>query len=98
MTAIGKTLASYDAIDTGIFLCPNGLFDYLTRAKKNGDCSLADGVRLMAKEGKVRAIDIGDAWWQDVDTAEMYAQAEAHFREVAGSQARRVVWSSPGGP
>ncbi len=97
VTAIGKTLASYDAIDTGIFLCPNGLFDYLTEAKRNGDCSLADGVRLMAKNRKVRAIDIGDAWWQDVDTSEMYAQAEAHFREVAGSQVRRSVWSSPGG-
>ena len=56
------------------------------------------GYRLMAKDGKVRAIDIGHAWWQDVDTAEMYAQAEAHFREVAGSQVRPVVWSSPGGP
>ena len=29
VTAIGKTLAIYDAIDTGIFLCPNDLFDYL---------------------------------------------------------------------
>jgi choline kinase len=87
VTAIGKTLASYDAIDTGIFLCPNDLFDYLSRAKKNGDCSLADGVRLMAENGRVRAIDIGDAWWQDVDTSEMYVQAEAHFRELAGLQA-----------
>ncbi len=82
VTAIGKTLASYDAIDTGVFLCPNELFDYLRRARQDGDCSLADGVRLMAREGKVRAIDIGDAWWQDVDTPEMYAHAEAHFREI----------------
>lgn len=80
VSAIGKTLASYDAIDTGVFLCPNELFDYLARAKQNDDCSLADGVRLMAEDGKVRAIDIGDAWWQDVDTPEMYAQAEAHYR------------------
>ncbi len=50
--------------------------------KKDGDCSLADGVRLMASDGKVRAIDIGEAWWQDVDTPEMHAHAEAHFREV----------------
>jgi choline kinase len=76
VTAIGKTLAAYDAIDTGVFLCPNELFDYLERAKNNGDCSLADGVRLMAEEGKVRAIDIGEAWWQDVDTFEMRRRAE----------------------
>jgi 1L-myo-inositol 1-phosphate cytidylyltransferase len=96
VVGIGKNLASYDAIDTGIFLCPNALFDYLTQAKKNGDCSLADGVRLMAEEGKVRAIDIGDAWWQDVDTIEMYAQAEAHFRDAAASQARPIFSSSLG--
>ena len=48
--AIGKNLANYDAIDTGVFLCPNELFDYLRRTRKNGGCSLADGVRLMAEE------------------------------------------------
>ena len=74
--AIGKNLANYDAIDTGVFLCPNELFDYLRRARRNGDCSLADGVRLMAEEGKVRAIDIGGAWWQDVDNFAMRRRAE----------------------
>jgi choline kinase len=84
--AIGKNLAVYDGIDTGLFLCPNALFDYLRRAQRGGDCSLADGVRVMACDGNVRAADIGDAWWQDVDTPEMYAQAEAHFRAVARAQ------------
>ena len=76
VVAIGKNLATYDAIDTGIFLCPNELFEYLRRVRRDGDCSLADGVRLMAEERKVRAIDIGEAWWQDVDTFEMRARAE----------------------
>lgn len=82
VTRIAKNLREYDAIDTGLFLCPNELFDYLRRAQRGGDCSLADGVRLMADEGKVRAIDIGDGWWQDVDTLEMYGAAEEHFREL----------------
>jgi 1L-myo-inositol 1-phosphate cytidylyltransferase len=76
IVAIGKNLPSYDAIDTGLFVCPHEIFQYLERAKQNGDCSLADGVRLMADDGKTRAIDIGDAWWQDVDTATMLQQAE----------------------
>lgn len=76
ISAIGKKLELYDAIDTGIFLCPKIMFDYLRRALKDDDCSLADGVRLMASEGKARAIDIGEAWWQDVDTPEMLARAE----------------------
>lgn len=76
VVAISKDLADYDAIDTGLFVCPTEIFDYLARAKHDGDCSLADGVRAMAVDGKVRAIDIGDAWWQDIDTPEMLVQAE----------------------
>jgi len=81
--AIGKTLASYDAIDVGLFICPRQIFDYLERAKVNGDCSLADGVRLMAADNKVRAIDIGDAWWQDVDTPAMLREAEKTMGSLA---------------
>jgi 1L-myo-inositol 1-phosphate cytidylyltransferase len=81
--AIGKNLESYDAIDTGVFLCPNELFDYLRRARHGGDCSLADGIRLMAGEGKVGAIDIGEDWWQDVDTLAMRARAEEELGKCA---------------
>jgi choline kinase len=82
ITAIGKTLESYDAIDTGIFLCPEIMFDYLRRALKDDDCSLADGVRLMAEDGKAQAIDIGAAWWQDVDTPEMLARAQQEAKRL----------------
>ena len=86
VVTLGKTLEIYDAIDTGIFLCPNELFDYLRDAQsrsRGNDCSLADGVRLMAAEGKVCAIDIGPAWWQDVDTPEMRAHAEENLGTLA---------------
>jgi choline kinase len=76
IVAISKTLTQFDAIDTGLFLCAPAIFDYLERAKVNGDCSLADGVQLMAHDGKADAIDIGDAWWQDVDTPAMLRRAE----------------------
>ena len=83
IVAIGKTLKEYDAVDIGLFVCPLAIFDYLERAKINGDCSLADGVRSMAADEKVRAIDIGDAWWQDIDTPEMLHQAEEKLRDRA---------------
>jgi choline kinase len=79
ITEIGKNLRHYNAIDSGLFVCPLQIFDYLERAKSSScesDCSLADGVRLMAGDDRVRAIDIGDAWWQDVDTPEMLQYAE----------------------
>jgi 1L-myo-inositol 1-phosphate cytidylyltransferase len=85
--AIGKNLRDYDAIDTGLFVCPPEIFSYLERARQNDDCSLADGVRLMAVDGKVRAIDIGAAWWQDVDTPEMLGQAEKRIE--SGPEAKR---------
>jgi 1L-myo-inositol 1-phosphate cytidylyltransferase len=85
IVAIGKDLQDYDAIDTGLFVCPVEFFDFAKRAKQNGDCSLADGVRLMAAADIVRGFDIGDAWWQDVDTPEMLAFAGEHLRLQAGS-------------
>lgn len=76
IAAIGKHLREFDAVDTGVFACPPEIFSYLERAKVNNDCSLTDAVRLMATDEKVRCIDIGDAWWQDVDTAAMLRHAE----------------------
>jgi len=80
VVGIGKALSDYDAIDAGLFICPEEIFDYLERTKRNGDCSLADGVRLMAADGKVRTVDISAAWWQDVDTPEMLKHAEDYLR------------------
>ena len=81
---IGKDLRDYDAIDIGLFVCPLEIFDYLERAKSEShqsDCSLTDGVRLMARDNKVRAIDIGESWWQDVDTPQMLQHAERQMAE-----------------
>jgi choline kinase len=95
--AIGKELPEFNAIDTGLFACDRNVFDYFERAKVNGDCSLSDGVRLMATDGKARAIDIGEAWWQDVDTPEMLAHAEKHLRARSGrSEIASIGASTPG--
>jgi len=90
VTGIGKDLPKFNAIDTGLFVCPLEIFDYLERAKSDNaqnDCSLADAVRLMAGDEKVRAIDIGESWWQDVDTPGMLQHAEE-------AMARRVLRST----
>jgi len=91
VTGIGKNLKHYDAIDTGLFVCPLQIFDYLERSKSESsanDCSLADGIRLMAGDNKMRAIDIGDAWWQDVDTQQMLQSAEKRIAERLQAPAR----------
>jgi choline kinase len=76
---IGKDLARYDALDTGMFLCSPALFHRLESAKEDGNCSLSDGMRQLAREQNLRAFDIGDAHWQDVDSPEALAHAESIF-------------------
>jgi|SRR5579862_34694 len=76
---IGKEIANYDALDTGMFLCSPVLFDKLDAATKDGNCSLSDGMRQLARERRLRAMEIGEAHWQDVDTPEALAHAEGVF-------------------
>jgi len=76
---IGKGISNYDALDTGMFLCSPTLFNRLESAIVDGDCSLSDGMRQLARERRLRALDIGDAHWQDVDTPEALAYAENDF-------------------
>jgi hypothetical protein len=64
-------------------LYPEELFDYLQTRATSDDCSLADSVRLMAADAKVRASDIGVAWWQDADTPEMRARGEKNLSKLA---------------
>jgi len=76
---IGKDIQHYNAIDTGLFVCPAEIFSYLEQAQRKGDVSLADGVRAMAQEGKVRGVDIGNGHWFDIDTLEMLRHAQQNL-------------------
>lgn len=97
IVAIAKDLRDYNAIDTGVFLCSGEIFTYLRRAQTNGDCSLADGIRLMASEQEARVVDIGDAWWQDVDTPEMLARADQESARLLRESGRGLAEESVAG-
>jgi 1L-myo-inositol 1-phosphate cytidylyltransferase len=74
---IGKTIADYNCIDTGVFVCTPALLDAIQRVfESKGDASLSDGVQALAARGRMEALDIGDGQWQDVDTPEMLEEAE----------------------
>ena len=68
ITAIGKDLIEYDALDTGMFVCAPPLFDALVESRASGDTTLSGGVRRLAGRGLMRGVDIGDADWYDIDT------------------------------
>jgi choline kinase len=74
---IGKDLIRYNAVDTGMFLCTPALFSALEQSMVNGSCSLSDGMRLLAAYRRLHAFDIGDAFWQDVDTPDALEYANA---------------------
>ncbi|NGP86879.1 NTP transferase domain-containing protein [Fodinibius halophilus] len=77
LKSIGKQIQDYNCIDTGVFLGTQGLLNALKdRYQETGDVSLSDGVQELARRGKMEVLDIGNSFWQDVDTPEMMAYAE----------------------
>ncbi len=73
---IGKQLSEFDAIDTGLFVCTDGLMEELdAEFRLRGDAALSDGVTRLARLGRMDTVDIGDGFWQDVDTPAMLEHA-----------------------
>lgn len=88
---LGKQLPSYDAVDTGMYLCTPALFGTLESSVQNGNCSLSDGMRNLASRRRLRAFDIGEGYWVDVDTPLALAHAESlleHEWEMSRRQRR----------
>jgi len=76
ITAIGKTLDDYNAIDTGVFVITPAFIEALDAVNGPDGCSLSQGVAALAAEGRMKGVDVGDATWIDVDTPEAHAEAE----------------------
>jgi choline kinase len=89
---IGKNLDSFDCVDCGVFAVGPRLGECLAelRAAK-GDASLSDGVKLLSKQKRARVVDIGSAWWQDVDTPEARERAELLIRTPPEDRPLRLV-------
>jgi len=83
---IGKDIADYNCIDTGVFRIGPELVRELERVEKAaGDCSLSDGVRALAGRGMFFGCEVGDSRWIDVDTPEAFQRAEAMVRVFGDS-------------
>ncbi len=78
ISAIGKTIAPYDAVDCGAFLATPELAASLRAAIADGAAgSLSDGMQRLATAGRAATMDVGEGWWLDVDDPRALAFAEA---------------------
>ncbi len=80
---IDKEIATFDAVDTGLFMCSPALFDAIetkSKSRKDGDCTLSDGVKTLTANGRALVHDIGKALWQDVDTPGSAVHAQRIFK------------------
>ena len=80
ITAIGKSLQSYTAVDVGLFFCRPQVFDVLQQARAAGEGSLSAGWRRLIPKRQFQALDIGEAFWVDVDTPDSLQHAERVLR------------------
>ncbi|HSA94720.1 MAG TPA: lysylphosphatidylglycerol synthase domain-containing protein, partial [Acidobacteriota bacterium] len=93
IAAIGKSLAVYNAFDTGVFLCTPALFAALEASQRAGDFSLSGGIRALAANGKARTWKSGDLFWIDVDDERALEKAEAALTAGLVGRLPRAVGS-----
>lgn len=75
---IGKSLADYDAVDTGIFIATPALLKAIRESVDAGGAgSLSEGVQRLADQGRAFAVPIDGRWWIDVDDEAAHRRAES---------------------
>jgi len=86
---IGKLIENYNAVDTGLFFCSEAIFQALEAAIHQGESSLSDGIRRLARSGHMEAVDAGGLFWRDIDDLTALKEAEEILTQfpvsVAGS-------------
>jgi choline kinase len=68
VTAIGKGIDPYDAIDAGCFVLTSAVFEALRAVPQRTPCTVSSGMRQLVANGLLNAVDIDGTSWIDVDT------------------------------
>jgi choline kinase len=76
VTAIGKELAPYDAVDAGCFLLDRRVFAAL-RSVRGEAASVSAGMQQLAAAGALVPVGLSGVSWVDVDTPADWERAEA---------------------
>jgi 1L-myo-inositol 1-phosphate cytidylyltransferase len=76
ITAIGKDVRPYDAVDTGCFRLDRRVFRALDEVAQREPPSVTLGMRRLLAQGQLAAVPLTGVRWMDVDTPEDFAKAE----------------------
>ena len=87
ITAIGKEIYPYDAVDTGCFRLDSRVFTALHDVARHEPPSVTLGMRQLIARGELAPTALTGVRWTDVDTPEDYAKAEL----LLGAAMRRRV-------
>ena len=74
VTAIGKNLPAWDALDAGAFVCTPAVWDALDDAPADG--GLSDVMAVLARDRRLAAVDVSGHFWYDIDTPADLREAE----------------------
>jgi choline kinase len=95
---IGKGLADFTGFDTGVFLCSPAILRALEESSKaDGDATLSGAVRVLAAEGRVKAVPVS-CFWIDVDdpgSSRAAPEAQGRARVAAWKPGAAVVCRGP---
>jgi choline kinase len=81
VTAIGKRIEPWDAVDAGCFVLTTAVFDALRQVAASEPLTVSAGMRQLAAQGQLGAVDLDGIEWVDVDTP---ADREVAERLLAG--------------
>ena len=74
---IGTNLTDFNGVDTGIFMCSPSIFETLERStEKYGETTLLGAVRILAGDGRAKAVDVSGRFWIDVADPAAFKRAE----------------------
>jgi len=89
VTAIGKGIEPWDAIDTGCFLLTSSVFDALRRVSSSEPLTVSAGMRQLVADGALGTADVDGVDWIDIDTPSDLAIAERLIDAPVGATAPR---------
>jgi choline kinase len=94
VTAIGKGLDPWDAIDAGCFVLTPDVFDALRSVPPDEPRTVSSGMRQLVERGALGAVDVDGISWVDVDTPGDLRQAERLVQTFQMSASTSVAVAS----